>query len=734
MNSDASLLARFPGLTRLGRLGRPRRIPLLQQLNPTECGSTCLAMTLAYHGKPVRLDRVSDVLGVNRDGASAQAIATGARHFGLDARGVRLEPDELEYLPAGSILHWEFNHFVVFERADEKWIRVIDPRLGRRRLRHADVGRLFTGIAIALEPGSQFERSRALDKPVWRYVRGTLGKSDAWARASVLSLMLQLFALAIPVVTSALVDRVVPRSDHHLLTILCVGMSSLLGFNFLAALIRGHLLLQLRTQLDLKMTLGFLEHLVGLPYIFFQRRLTGDLLMRLSSHTTIREMLTSGVLSGILDGLLVLIYLALLAFISPELGLLVFALGSLQVATFVLSRKRQRDLMAENLEIQARTEAYQLELVSGIETLKASGSERRAVETWTDLFVDTLNVALKRGRLAALVDAAASTLRIGGPLLILAWGTMRVLDGTITLGAMLGLAALAEGFLVPLASLVATAGQLQLLSSYVDRIDDVLQAAPEQDAARVRPAEKLTGRIELERVSFRYSTFAPLVVDDVSVVIEPGQFVALVGPSGSGKSTLASLLLALYRPSSGRIVYDGVDLIELDASTVRRQMGIVVQRPYLFGTTIGANILLANPHLPRERMIEAARKAQIHEEIVSMPMAYDTPVIGGGTSMSGGQRQRIAIARALVNDPAVLLFDEATSALDSITEQKVQGALAGLECTRIVIAHRLSTVVRADLILVMQGGRIAERGTHDELLAAGGVYRDLVNAQLSHAD
>jgi ATP-binding cassette, subfamily B, bacterial len=731
MTSNASLLARFPGLARLGRLGRQRRIPLLQQLNPTECGSTCLAMTLAYHGRHVRLDQVSQLLGVDRDGASAQRIAVGARHFGLDARGVRLETSELEYLPPGSILHWEFNHFVVFEHADERWVRIIDPRLGRRRLSHAEVGRLFTGIAIALEPGAQFQKGAALDKPVWRFVSAALRKSDAWLRASVLSLLLQVFSLAIPIVTSALVDRVVPRGDHTLLTVLCVGLFSLLGFNFLSTLIRGHLLLQLRTHLDLKMTLGFLEHLVGLPFLFFQKRLTGDLLMRLSSHTVIREMLTSGVLSGILDGLLVTVYLGILAFLNPELGSIVFGLGLLQVTTFAFSRKRQRDLMAENLEIQARTEAYQLELVSGIETLKASGSERRAVETWTDLFVDTLNVALKRGRLAALVDAAAGTLRLGGPLLILAWGATRVLDGTISLGAMLGLAALAEGFLVPLASLVATAGQLQLLSSYVDRIDDVLQAAPEQDAQKVRVAERLTGRIELERVTFRYSPFAPLVVDDVSVAIERGQFVALVGPSGSGKSTLASLLLALYRPSSGRILYDGTDLSELDASSVRRQMGIVVQRPYLFGTTIAANILLANPTLPRDKLVEAGKMAQIHEEIVAMPMGYDTPVIGGGSSMSGGQRQRIAIARALANEPSVLLLDEATSALDAITEQKVQAALSALQCTRIVIAHRLSTVVRADLILVMQNGRIVERGKHDELLQAGGVYRSLVDAQLA---
>ena len=731
MAEEATLLSRFPALLRLGRLDRPKRVPFIQQLTATECGAACLAMTLAYHGKEVRLERLRDALGVSRDGANALAIVTGARHFGLQARGVKLEVEELEYLPVGSILHWEFNHFVVFERVTHDGIDVVDPAVGRRRIRTADLGRAFTGIAVVLEPGDDFESGERIEKPIWRYLRQTVRGSDAWVRSSVLSLVLQIFALAVPILTSAIVDRVVPRGDHDLLTILCAGLFSLLGFNFFATLVRGHLLLQLRTQLDLKMTLGFIEHLVSLPYAFFQRRSAGDLLMRISSHATIREMLTSGVLSGLIDGVLVTSYLVLLLVVSPGMGLIVLTLGLLQVATFVFSRKKQRDLMTENLQIQARAEAYQVEMLAGIETLKASGSEARAVESWTDLFVDTLNVALKRGRLGVSIDAIAGTLRLGSPLVILAWGASRVLDGQLSLGTMLGLSALAAGFLGPLSSLVATAVQLQLLASYVDRIDDVMQAEPEQDRTKVRAVEKLSGRVELDHVSFRYSPLAPLVVEDVSLRIEPGQFVALVGPSGSGKSTLASLLLALYRPTSGRIAYDDADLAELDARSVRRQMGIVVQRPYLFGTTLGANITLADPQIPFADVVRAAKLAQIHDEITVMPMGYDTPVIGGGSSISGGQRQRIAIARALVNQPAILLLDEATSALDSVTERKVQDSLAGLACTRLVIAHRLSTVLKADVILVMVGGRIVEQGTHDALLARGGVYRDLVEAQLS---
>jgi len=513
--------------------------------------------------------------------------------------------------------------------------------------------------------------------------------------------------------------------------VLGIGLLAIVGFHFLAALLRSHLLLFLRTHLDAQLTLGFLEHLAALPYAFFQQRAAGDLMMRVNSNAQIREMLTSSTLSGLLDGALASVYLILLLLASPAMGALVVLLGALQAGVFLLSYRRYQALMSQDLQTQSKAQSYLVQMLAGIETLKASGVEDRAVEQWSHLFVDELNVALTRGRLSAMVEAVMSALHIGAPLLMLWFGGLQVLHGSLSLGTMLALNALASGFLSPIATLIATALQLQLLRSYLERLDDILKAAPEQAKCNVARAARLSGAIALEQVSFSYGPLAAAGVREVSVHIAPGHKVAIVGRSGAGKSTLAKLLLGLYQPSIGRILYDGRDLAELDLQSVRQQCGIVTQRSYLFGTTIRENIALQDPSIPMLEVVEAAQLACLHEDILAMPMGYDTLLIDGGGSLSGGQRQRVALARALVHRPAILLLDEATSELDTITERQVQQHLAALRCTRIVIAHRLSTIQDADLILVLDAGAIVERGSHAELLAQGGQYAALVHSQVA---
>jgi ABC-type bacteriocin/lantibiotic exporter with double-glycine peptidase domain len=688
-------------------------------------------MVLGSFGKHVDLRELRDMTGANRDGVTALSIVNAARAYRLRARGVKADIGDLRHLPRGSILHWEFSHFVVFERTTRGGIRVIDPAHGRRVVPANDLRRAYTGVAIICEPSDDFDRGSSRAKGTWRYLRPMLRQSRNIARVIATSLLIRLAALGLPLLTALVVDEIVPRNDHRLLLVLTAGVGAVIGYSFLAAFLRANLLLELRTRLDMGLTMGFIDHLVKLPYSFFLRRSAGDLMMRLQSNTMVRDILATGTLSAVLDGSFASLYLILLFVVSPVLAGVVLVLALLQITVLVLAWRRNQRLMSGSLQAQADTQSYAYELLAGIETLKASGAEHRAAEHWGGLFTDQVNIDLTRGRLTAAVDSAMSTLQLAAPLVILLVGTFQVLAGHMSLGTMLSVAALGAGFLGPLASMVSSCLQLQLLTSYMQRINDVLDTPQEQHGEQVRPAPRLSGQIRAADVSFCYGKLAPSVLSDVSLEIQPGQHIGIVGRSGSGKSTLAHLLLGLYQPTSGRIEYDGQDLAGFDAGSVRRQVGIVTQRPYLFGSSVRENIALTNPELPLEAVAEAARIACVHDDIAAMPMGYDTQLHDGGASVSGGQRQRIALARALVHRPSILLLDEATSELDTVTEQKIYTNLDAISATTIVIAHRLSTIRNADLILVMDQGRIVETGTHEQLLARGGAYTALVHAQSS---
>lgn len=730
-NGLEKFLERFPALRRIGIPLRRGSIPIVRQLSAFECGGACLSMVLGYYGKQVTIDELRDSIDAGRDGVTAALLLDVARRHGLRGRGVRIHSDDLAWLPRSSILHWEFRHFVVFDRIERNGVRIIDPSRGPRCLPVEEFRKSFTGIALVLEPGEHFVRQRTRGSAVWRIVHRMLAHSGTWMRALAISLLLQLFALALPVLTGMLVDRVLPNSDGEVLRVLAVGLAALVMFNFLAASVRAQLLIVLRTHLDIHMTLGLVEHLVSLPYAFFQRRTMGDITTRLNSNQVIREQLSTRVLAALLNGCLAISHLVLLFVISPAIMSVALIFSGLELLIFLLTRKRMSELLADGLLTQAKSEGYQIEVISGIATLKGMGAERHAIERWSNLFIESVNVWIERARTAAWVDSTTASLRLAAPLTILLVGGRLVLSGDITMGAMLAVSALAAGFLGPFSELIVAAFDLLLLRGYVERIEDVFQAKVEQNRDEPRPAPQLKGKIDLKNVSFRYTSTSPCVVKDVSLTIEPGEFVAIVGRSGSGKSTLASLLLGLYAPSEGLVAYDDIDLARLDLTAVRRQLGIVTQQTNLFGGSIRSNIALTDPALPLEKIVESARLAQIEDDINRMSMGYDTLLVDGGAGLSGGQRQRLAMARALVHGPQILLLDEATSSLDAILEKRIHDALGELRCTRVVIAHRLSTVVNADRIIVVDNGRVIESGRHGDLLAGGGLYAELVGAQLA---
>jgi ABC-type bacteriocin/lantibiotic exporter with double-glycine peptidase domain len=687
-------------------------------------------MVLAYHGKEVPLGEVCERIGVSRNGVNAQALVRAARTYGLRARGIRIDIDDLAYVEKGTILHWEFDHFVVFEELGEDAIFIVDPAVGRRRIGLDQVKKSLTGVGIDLSPGDEFTEQRTGRSGGAGATLRRLTSQQRWVSVVISSALLQLLALVLPILTAAVVDRVLPRADEHLLHVVGVGLAGIVLFGFLAAWTRAHLLLELRTLVDFHMMSEFVEHLTSLPIAYFQRRGVGDLSMRMNSNTVIREIVTSGALSAALDGALVLVYLVMLLLFDYRIGVLVLFLGLCQFAAVALTMRRQSELMADTLRAQARSQGYQYELLSGIESFKAMGVEDYAVDHWLKLFVDVLNVSLTSGQVSALADSAIATMRLASPLLILTFGAHLVLNENMSLGTMLALNALAAGVLGPLSALISETSKFRFLGGYVERLDEVFAMPPEQTRATVTQAPVLRGGIELDRVSFRYGDDDTFAVREVSLRVEPGQFVALVGRSGSGKSTLANLLLTLSTPTSGRVLYDGNDVRSFDFRSLRRQLGVVLQRTHLFESSIRRNIAYGDPAITAERVEEAGKLAAVHDEVMAMPMGYDTLLADGGGSVSGGQRQRIALARALARRPAVLLLDEATSALDVVTEAAVQKSLERLRGTRVVIAHRLSTVSRADLILVVEDGRIVERGKHEELLAKRGAYWTLVNGQL----
>ena len=709
-------------------------VPIIMQMEALECGAASLAMVMAYYGKWVPLEQVRLDCGVSRDGSNARSMLMAARNYGFEAQGFRCEVDALrENMTFPCIIHWNFNHFVVLNGFQGNYAWINDPARGEVKVPMEEFDTAFTGICIQITPGKDFQPS-GKRKSTLDFARKRLKGAGAAVAFVLLSTVISyLFGIINPAFSRFFMDRLLTGENRNLLYPF-LGIMVLMGLaQVVTSWVQAVYALKINGKMAIVGSSEYMWKVLRMPMEFFSQRMAGDILQRQGTNASIAATLVNTLTPLLLNTLMMIVYLVVMLRYSVMLtmvGIVTIVLNLL--VSHIISAKRV-NITRVQMRDAGKLAAATVSGIQMVETIKASGAENGYFQKWAGYQASVNAQNVKFARLNQVLGIIPSILSAAADALVLILGVLLAMRGEFTLGSIMLFQGFLGSFMSPAMMIISAGQSLQEMRTEMERVEDVMQYPTDptfSDEPLREDADysKLSGDVELKNVSFGYSRLGQPLIQDFSMHVKPGSRVAFVGPSGCGKSTLSKLISGLYQPWSGEILFDGKPISQIDRSVFTGSVAVVDQDIVLFEDTIASNIKMWDESIEDFEMILAARDAQIYDDIMARDGGFYGKLTEGGKDLSGGQRQRLEIARVLAQDPSVIIMDEATSALDAKTEYELVKAVKDRGITCIVIAHRLSTIRDCDEIIVLNHGQVVERGTHDELMALGGAYTELISS------
>ena len=706
------------------------RTPTIYQMEATECGAASLSMIFFYFFKHLPLEQMRIETGVSRDGCNAGNIMRAAKRFGFECHGYRKEPEGLKELQPPCIIHWNFNHFVVFEGFKGKYAYINDPATGRRRLTREELDDSFTGIVLTFKPTEGFTKEKKKNT-LFRFIRDRIaGQYGVLIRLVAVGLLLVFPGLLFPVLSQVFMDDVLVKGNTGWFTKLILFMCAAVLMQICLTVYRNKVLVKLQKKMVLLSARDFLSDLFRLPISFFDQRYVGDLSGRVSNNASVSDFLAGDLAETALNIFVVLFYLVLLIVYNPVLTLIAV---STVIVNVIVVRVTSGLLSNTSIKLQQDSGKLAGAVCAGISitsTLKASGAENEYVGRILGYNAKTIDVEQKLSKSQQIINAIPDAVKMLADVFILLVGGSFVIDGKMTVGMLVAFSSLFGSFSDPIEKLVGFVKNIQMTKADINRVEDISKYPPDEkfrEKERLSDTRtKLEGSVELKDIAFGYSRLKPPIVSGFSFRISCGSSIAFVGASGCGKSTVSKIVSGLYRPWEGEVLFDGMRAEEIPNEVMNASVSTVSQNITLFSGTVRDNLTMWNDKISEADMLAAAKDACIHDVISQKPGAYDYMLSEGAANLSGGQRQRLEIARALATNPTVLIMDEATSALDPVVEKQIMDNIKRRGCTCVIVAHRLSAIRDCDQIIVMAKGQIVQRGTHDELANVEGHYQTFI--------